>query len=161
LLNNTDHIINNTSLSKIISIKGRICVGNVMYIASFALIVLTLAGALSLVNLNDYFTKSNAYDSTAQTIDPHDDIKILNEQMVKTEPDKYMIKGQAQNTGQYKLRYVSITVNFYDKYGNLLYSSFDAKSYISPGETWNFEVHYRKSSIPYSYSVKVGPTLLK
>ena len=135
--------------------------GNVTYIASFALIVLALAGALSLVNVNDYFTKSNDYKNAAQTIDPHDDIKILNEQMVQNEPDKYVIKGQVQNTGQYKLRYVSITANFYDKSEHLLYSGFDAKSYISPGETWNFEVPYRKSSIPYSYSVKVGPTLLK
>ncbi len=132
-----------------------------MYIASFALIILTLAGALSLVNVNSYFTKSNSYDNTAQTIDPHDDIKILNEQMVKTEPDKYIIKGQAQNTGQYKLRYVSITVSFYDKQRHLLYSSFDAKSYVNPGETWNFEVPYRKSGTPYSYSIKVGPTMLK
>lgn len=161
MLNNTDHIINNTFLSKITSIEGRICVGNVIYIASFALIVLTLAGALSLVNVNSYFTKSSAYDNAAQTIDPQDNIKILNEQMVKTEPDKYMINGQAQNTGQYKLRYVSITVNFYDKDGHLLYSSFDAKSYVNPGETWNFEVPCRKSGTPYSYSVKVGPTMLK
>lgn len=161
MLNNIDHIISNTFLTKITGIEGRICVGNIMYIASFTLIVLTLAGALSLVNVNDYFTKSNAYENTAQTIDPHDDIKILNEQMVLTGLDKYVINGQAQNTGQYKLRYVSITVNFYDKYGHLLYSSFDAKSYINPGETWNFEVPYRKSGTPYSYRVKVGPTLLK
>ncbi len=161
MLNNIDHIISNTFPSEIINIEGRICVGNVMYIASFALIVLTLAGALSLVNVNGYFTKSSAYDNSAQTIDPHDDIKILDEEMIKTEPNIYMINGHAQNTGQYKLRYVSITVNFYNMKGHLLYSSFDARSYINPGETWKFEVPYRKSDIPYSYSVKVGPTLLK
>ena len=132
-----------------------------MYIASFTLIVLTLAGTLSLVNINDYLAKNNAYDNSAQTIDPHDNVKILNEEMIKTEPNIYMIKGHAQNTGQYKLRYVSITVNFYNINGHLLYSSFDARSYINPGETWNFEVPYRKSDVPYSYSVKIGQTLLK
>lgn len=135
--------------------------GNVIYITSFTLIVLVLAGTLSLVNINGYLAKSNEYDNSTQTIDPHDYVKILNEEMIKTEPDSYMIKGHAENTGQYKMRYVSITVNFYNKKGDLLYSSFDARSYINPGETWNFEVPYRKSDIPYSYSVKVGPTLLK
>jgi hypothetical protein len=81
--------------------------------------------------------------------------------MAKTESRNYIISGQAQNTGQYKMRYVSITINFYDKRGHLLYSSFDAKSYINPGEVWSFEVPYRKYRTPYSYRVEVGTTLLK
>ena len=134
---------------------------NIIYIASFVLMVLALAGALSLVNINSYFTENSTYNNSAQTIDPHNNIKILNGQMVKTEPSSYIIQGNAQNTGQYKLRYVSITVNFYDKDHHLLYSSFDAKSYVNPGETWSFEVPYRKSGNPSSYSIKVGPTMLK
>lgn len=132
-----------------------------MYIGSFALIVLVLAGALSLANVNHFLVENSTNDSATQTIDPQDNVKILNNQMVKKGSDSYMICGQAQNTGQYKLRYVSITVNFYDKQGRLLYSTFDAKSYVDPDEMWNFEVPYRKYSTPYSYSVKVGPTMLK
>ncbi len=132
-----------------------------MYIASFALMVLALAGALSLVNVNSYFTGNSTYNNSAHTIDPQDDVKILNGQMVKTEPSSYIIQGNAQNTGQYRLRYVSITVNFYDRDHQLLYSSFDAKSYVNPGESWSFEVPYRKSGTPYSYSIKTGPTILK
>ncbi|MGB9980571.1 FxLYD domain-containing protein [Methanobacterium sp.] len=135
--------------------------GNIMYIASVTLIVLALAGALSLININSYFAENSTNENGTQTIDPHNDIKILNEQMTKSNSGNYIINGRAQNKGQYKLRYVSITVNFYDKYGHLLYSSFDAKSYINPDEIWNFEVPYRKSATPYSYSVKVGPTILK
>ena len=132
-----------------------------MYVGLFALIVLALAGVLNLVNINSYFTENNGNGNGTQTIDPQDDIKILNDQMTKTNSSNYIISGQAQNTGQYKMRYVSITINFYDKRGHLLYSSFDAKSYINPDEIWNFEVPYRKSTTPYSYSVKVGPTILK
>ncbi|HEX3013780.1 MAG TPA: FxLYD domain-containing protein [Methanobacterium sp.] len=134
---------------------------NIMYIGSFALIILTLAGVLSLVNINNVLTENSTSENNAQTIDPHDDVKILNDQMVNSDSDNYLISGQAQNTGHYKLRYVSITVNFYDKRGRLLYSSFDAKSYLNPNEIWSFEIPYRKSITPYSYSVKVGPALLK
>ena len=132
-----------------------------MYVGLFALIVFALAGVLNLANINTYFAENSTNENDTQTIDPQDDIKILNDQMTKTNSSNYIISGQAQNTGQYKMRYVSITINFYDKLGHLLYSSFDAKSYINPGEIWNFEVPYRKSTIPYSYSVKVGPTILK
>ncbi len=132
-----------------------------MYIGSFALIILTLAGVLSSVNINSFFAENNSNENGSQTIDPQNDIKILNDQMIKNESGNYIIRGQAQNTGQYKLRYVSIAVNFYDKRGHLLYSSFDAKSYINPGETWNFEVPNRKVVTPYSYSVKIGPAVLK
>ena len=132
-----------------------------MYIGSFALIVLVLAGALSLANVNHFFTENSTNSNGTQTIDPQDNVKILNNQVVKRSSDSYAISGQAQNSGQYKLRYVSITVNFYDKQGRLLYSSFDAKSYVGPDEIWNFEVPYRKYNTPYSYSVKVGHTILK
>ena len=132
-----------------------------MYIGSFALILLALGGILSLVNINNFFTLNSTNEDVVQTIDPHNDIKILNDRLVKTGSGNYVINGQAQNTGQYKMRYVSITINFYDKRGHQLYSSFDAKSYITPGQTWDFEVPYRKSTTPYSYSVKVGPTILK
>lgn len=135
--------------------------GNMMYIGSFALILVTLTGALSLVNINNYFAQNNTNENSVQTIDPQKDVKILNDQMVKTESAKWMVNGQAQNTGKYKIRYVSITVNFYDKQGHLLYSTFDAKSYVDPGEIWNFEVPYRKSITPYTYSIKIGPTVLK
>jgi hypothetical protein len=132
-----------------------------MYIGSFVLILLTLAGVLSSVNINSFFIENATNQNSAQTIDPQDDIKILNDQMAKTELGNYVIKGQARNTGHYKMRYVSITINFYDKRGHLLYSSFDAKSYINPGEVWSFEVPYRKYRTPYSYRVEVGTTLLK
>ena len=132
-----------------------------VYTGSFALIILTLAGILISVNVNDLLTENINNKSGTQTIDPQNDIKILNHQMKKTISGSYIINGQAQNTGHYKLRYVSITINFYDKKGHLLYSSFDAKSYINPDEKWNFEVIYRKSIAPYSYNIKVGPTLLK
>ena len=132
-----------------------------MYVGLFALIVLALAGVLNLANINSYFTENNTNENGSQTIDPHDDIKILNDEMTKAESGNYVINGQAKNTGQYKMRYVSITINFYDKRGHLLYSSFDAKSYVNPGEVWSFEVPYRKYSTPYSYRVEVGTTLLK
>jgi hypothetical protein len=143
------------------NIKRMICLGNMMYVGSFALIVLALAGVLNLANINSNFAENSTNENGTQTIDPQDDIKILNDQMAKTESSNYIISGQAQNTGQYKIRYVSITINFYDKKGQLLYSSFDAKSYVNPGEFWSFEVPYRKSSTPYSYKVEVGTTLLK
>lgn len=132
-----------------------------MYVGLFALIVLALAGVLNLVNINSYFTENSTNGNGTQTIDPQEDIKILDDQMTKTNSSNYIIRGQAQNAGQYKMRYVSITINFYDKRGHLLYSSFDAKSYVNPGEVWSFEVPYRKYSTPYSYRVEVGTTLLK
>lgn len=131
-----------------------------MYVGSFALILLTLGGILSLVNINNILTENSTNEDDIQTIDPNNDVKILNDEMTKTGADSYIISGQAQNTGKYKIRYVSISVNFYDKNGNLLYSSFDAKSYINPGETWSFKVPYRKFATPYSYRVKTGPTLI-
>lgn len=134
--------------------------GNIIYAGSFALILLALGGVLSLVNINNFLTENNTNEDSIQTIDPNDDIKILNDEMIETGPGSYIIRGQAQNTGQYKIRYVSISVNFYDKNGHLLYSSFDAKSYINPGETWSFKVPYRKLTSPYFYRVKIGPTLI-
>lgn len=136
-----------------------IFVGNILYIGSFALIFVALIGVLNFINTDNDLAGNNINENSIQTIDPHDDIKILNNQMIKTGNGIPTVNGQAQNTGSYKVRYVSITVNFYDKNGNLLYSSFDGKSYIAPGETWNFEVPYRKSITPYSYKVEVGPTM--
>jgi uncharacterized membrane protein len=136
-----------------------ICLGNIMYMGSFALIILALVGALNLVNINNNFTGNNINESSIQTIDPQKDVKILDDQMIKTESCTPIVNGHVQNTGQYNLKYVSITVNFYDKKGNLLYSSFDGKSRITPGEIWKFEVPYRKSGTPYSYKVEIDPTM--
>ena len=135
-----------------------IYVENTIYIASFILVTFALAGVLNLIHTDNYLTGHDNNQNGTQTIDPNDDIKILNTQMVKTD-EGIVVSGQAQNTGQYKMRYVSITVNFYDEYGKLLYSSFDSKSYIAPGEIWNFKVPYRKSMTPYSYKVEIGPAM--
>lgn|GEM_PF-4686174 len=133
--------------------------GNIIHIGSLALILLALVGVLNLVNINNNFAGNSANESSVQIIDPQKDVKILDDQMVKTGPVSITVSGHAQNTGQYNMKYVSITVDFYDKMGNLLYSSFDGKSRITPGEIWNFEVPYRKSGIPYYYKVEIGPTI--
>jgi len=135
-----------------------IYVENTIYIGSFILVILALAGGLNFIHMDNYLTDPNIHENSVQTISPNDDIKILNNQMV-TESEIPIVSGQVQNTGHYKIRYVSITVNFYDKTGKLLYSSFDGKSYIAPGEIWNFKVPYRKSTAPYFYKVEVGPVL--
>lgn len=132
--------------------------GNIIYIGSFALIVLALAGVLNAIHVDNSLTDPTINENSVQTIDPNGDIKILNNQMI-TESEIHVVTGQAQNTGPYKMRYISITVNFYDKKGNLLYSSFDAKSHIASGEIWNYKVPCRKSTAPYSYKVEVGPTM--
>lgn len=131
---------------------------NIIYIGSFILVIFAVAGALNFIQVDNYLTEQDINENNIQTISPNDDIKIINNQMV-TESEIPVVSGQAQNTGHYKMRYASITVNFYDEKGNLLYSSFDGKSYIAPGEIWNFKVPYRKSVIPYSYKVEVGPTM--
>jgi hypothetical protein len=135
-----------------------IYVENTIYIGSFILFIFALAGVLNLVNINNNFAENNINGSSIQIIDPQKDIKILDDQMVKT-TGKITVSGHAQNTGHYNMKYVSITVNFYDKKGNLLYSSFDGRSRITPGEIWNFEVPYRKSGTPYYYKVEIGPTM--
>jgi len=136
-----------------------IYVENIIYIASFILAIFALVGVLNFIHTDNYLTRHDYDQNGTQTIDPNEDIKILNTHMVKTESSIPAINGQAQNTGQYTMRYVSITVNFYDKNGKLLYSGFYGKSYISPGEVWNFEVPCRKSMAPYSYKVEIGPAM--
>ncbi len=131
---------------------------NTIYIASFILVTFALIGVFNFIHLDNSLTKDDINENGIQTIDPNDNIKILNNQLVK-ESDIFVVKGQAQNTGHGQMRYISITVNFYDKNGKLLYSSFDGESYIASGEIWNFEVPYRKSGDPYSYKIEVGPTM--
>ena len=131
---------------------------NIVYFGSFALFFLASVGILNLVHVDNHTDQNNLKGNNLQTIDPNNDIKILNNQIVK-ENRKWIVSGQAQNTGNYKMRYVSITVNFYGKNGNLLYSSFAGESYITPDEIWNFKVMYRKSGIPYSYKVEIGPAI--
>ena len=131
---------------------------NTIYITSFILIIFALTGVLNFIHGDNYLTKPDASENNVQTIDPNNDIKILNNHMF-AESETSVVIGQAQNTGHYHIKYASITVNFYDKNGKLLYSSFDAKSYIAPGEIWNFKVPYRKSGTPSSYKVEVGPTM--
>jgi hypothetical protein len=131
---------------------------NILYIGSFALFFLVTVGILNFVHVDNNLAQNNVNENSIQTIDPHKDIKILSSQMIK-EDGNWIISGKVQNTGNYKMRYVSITVNFYGKNGNLLYSTFAGESYITPGEIWNFEVRYRKSVAPYSYKIEVGPIM--
>lgn len=131
---------------------------NIMYFGSFALFFIASVGFLNFIHTDNYLAQNNLNENSIQTIDPHKDIKILNSQMAK-ENGNLVVNGQIQNTGYYKIHYASITVNFYDKKGNLLYSSFAGESHITPGEIWNFKVIYRKSGTPYSYKVEIGPTM--
>ncbi len=131
---------------------------NIIYIASFILVIFAVTGVLNFIHGDNYLTKPDTSANNVQTINPNHDIKILNNHMF-TESRTPVVIGQAQNTGHYQMKYVSITVNFYNRNGKLLYSSFDPKSYIAPGEIWNFKVPYRKSGTPYSYKVEVGPTM--
>ena len=131
---------------------------NLIYFGSFALFFLASAGILNFVHTDNNLAQNNLNGNNIQTIDPNTDIKILNSQIVK-ENGNWVVNGQVQNTGNYKMRYVSISVNFYDKKGNPLYSSFYGESYIAPGEIWNFKVIYQKSGTPYSYKLEIGPTM--
>lgn len=131
---------------------------NFIYIASLILVIFAATGVLNFIHGDNYLTKPDIDANNVQTIDPNHDVKILNNQMF-TESEIPVVIGQAQNTGHYHMKYISITVNFYDRNGKLLYSSFDAESYVAPDEIWNFKVPYRKSGTPYSYKVEVGPTM--
>lgn len=126
-----------------------------IYFGLLALIFSTLIFGLNLTSKSPYLTENSINESSIHTVSPNEDIKILNSQITKISDGKFIVTGQAQNTGHYKMRHVFITVNFYDKNGNILYSGFDGKSLINPDEIWDFTVLYENFTAPYSYKVKV------
>lgn len=127
-----------------------ICVG---VIALFTL--LTIYGFTNLNSeTNLAIDQNNVREVLSDKSQSEGNLNILNHQMTKTIFGNWVVKGQVKNTGSGKILYSTITVNFFDKNGNLIYLSSTSLKDIAPGEIKDFEVNYQGSTSPASYNLE-------
>lgn len=134
------------------------------FLCSTGLILIAVIIVLGLAHLNTNLNLSSDQDTVRAAVQNENpssgSIKILNHQMTKPMFGNWKVKGQVKNIGSDQLRYAAITVNFYDKNGNLLYFSSVNLNNIDPGETKDFEVIYQgPDTPPDSYKLDLGPSL--
>ncbi|MGF7119601.1 FxLYD domain-containing protein [Methanobacterium oryzae] len=122
-------------------------------VALFALI--TIYG---FTNLNDesnlVIDQNNLRSMISNDNSSDENLKILNDQLTKTILNNWVVKGQAKNIGSNKVLYSTITVYFFDKNENLLYSTSASLKDISPGQIRDFEIPYQGSMTPHSYKLE-------
>lgn len=99
----------------------------------------------------DYYNKMQAlaeqeYENQAKEENPtpepiHDSMNGFEVQDLKAQSDKYSryVTGKILNNKGYKLRYMQITINLYDKNENIVGTAWDNVVNVEPGETWSFK----------------------
>ncbi|MGB9937617.1 MAG: FxLYD domain-containing protein [Methanobacterium sp.] len=134
-------------------------------LCSIGISIIVAAGALSLVssnnanimtnNGNDVRTIVQNTDSTTQKA------QILNHQLTKPLFNNWEVKGQIKNLGNTKNYYYIINVQFFDKNGKYLNSSYTKIYNLEPGETKDFEVDYQGNTDPGSYNIELRTNYVK
>lgn len=122
-------------------------------VALFALV--TISGFANLNTASNLATDQNNLRSMLSNNDlSSGNLKILNDQLTKTILNNWVVKGRIKNIGSNKVFYSTITVYFFDKNENLLYSTSTSLKDISPGEIRDFEIPYQGSLNPNSYKLE-------